>query len=56
TFAIFWTFAGVICIVVCVLALAKGGRRSATFVFTDFEPASGWPAGWAFCVGLLQAA
>ncbi|KAK2629810.1 hypothetical protein QTJ16_000630 [Diplocarpon rosae] len=56
TFAIFWTFAGVICIVVCVLALAKGGRRSAKFVFTEFEPASGWPAGWAFCVGLLQAA
>ncbi|PBP24099.1 hypothetical protein BUE80_DR005037 [Diplocarpon rosae] len=56
TFAIFWTFAGVICIVVCVLALAKGGRRSAKFVFTEFEPASGWPAGWSFCVGLLQAA
>ncbi|KAL5328399.1 hypothetical protein ACEPPN_001898 [Leptodophora sp. 'Broadleaf-Isolate-01'] len=56
TFAIFWTFAGVIAIVVCVLALAKEGRRSAKFVFTDFEPLSGWTPGWAFCVGLLQAA
>ncbi|RDW69903.1 hypothetical protein BP5796_08300 [Coleophoma crateriformis] len=56
TFAIFWTFAGVIAIVVCVLAIAKEGRRSAKYVFTDFEPSSGWPDGWSFCVGLLQAA
>ncbi|KAG4415028.1 hypothetical protein IFR04_011849 [Cadophora malorum] len=56
TFAIFWTFAGVIAIIVCVLALAKEGRRSAKFVFTEFEPLSGWTPGWAFCVGLLQAA
>ncbi|EKD18582.1 hypothetical protein MBM_03575 [Drepanopeziza brunnea f. sp. 'multigermtubi' MB_m1] len=56
TFAIFWTFVGVICIVVCVLALAKAGRRDAEFVFTEFQPQSGWPDGWAFCVGLLQAA
>ncbi|KAG9234910.1 amino acid/polyamine transporter I [Amylocarpus encephaloides] len=56
TFAIFWTFAGVIATVVCVLALAKEGRNSAKFVFTHFEPTSGWPAGWSFCVGLLQAA
>lgn len=56
TFAIFWTFAGVIAIVVSILAIAKEGRHSAKYVFTDFEPTSGWPDGWAFCVGLLQAA
>ncbi|KAG9242860.1 amino acid/polyamine transporter I [Calycina marina] len=56
TFAIFWTFAGVIAIVISVLAIAKEGRHSAKYVFTDFEPTSGWPDGWAFCVGLLQAA
>ncbi|KAF2492298.1 amino acid transporter [Lophium mytilinum] len=56
TFAIFWTFAGVISIIVCILALAKNGRHSAKYVFTKFEPQSGWPAGWSFCVGLLQAA
>ncbi|KAL3424198.1 amino acid permease [Phlyctema vagabunda] len=56
TFAIFWTFAGLIAIVVCVLAIAKNGHRSAEFVFTEFVPSSGWPAGWSFCVGLLQAA
>jgi amino acid transporter len=56
TFAIFWTFAGLIAIVVTVLAIAKEGRHSAKYVFTDFEPSSGWPDGWSFCVGLLQAA
>jgi len=56
TFAIFWTFAGVIAIVISTLVIAKNGRRSAKYVFTDFEPSSGWPDGWAFCVGLLQAA
>ncbi|KAF2714898.1 amino acid transporter [Pleomassaria siparia CBS 279.74] len=57
TFAIFWTFAGLICIVVCVLAIAKNGRHNASYVFGEFDPSnSGWPAGWSFCVGLLQAA
>ncbi|KAF2119890.1 amino acid/polyamine transporter I [Lophiotrema nucula] len=57
TFAIFWTFAGLICIVVCTLAIAKNGRHDASYVFGEFDPSnSGWPAGWSFCVGLLQAA
>jgi len=56
TFAVFWTFAGLIAILVTILAVAKEGRRSAAFAFGEFEPSSGWPAGWAFCVGLLHAA
>ncbi|KAJ5163014.1 uncharacterized protein N7500_004844 [Penicillium coprophilum] len=56
TFAIFWTLAGLLTIVICVLAIAKEGRHDAAYVFTSFEPESGWPAGWSFCVGLLQAA
>ena len=57
TFAIFWTFAGLLCIVVCVLAIAKNGRNDAAYVFGEFDPSnSGWPAGWSFCVGLLHAA
>ncbi|KAI0471709.1 amino acid/polyamine transporter I [Xylariaceae sp. FL0804] len=56
TFAIFWTFAGVIAITVCVLAIAKQGRHDAHFVFTHFEVNSGWTPGWSFMVGLLQAA
>ncbi|KAF3909658.1 hypothetical protein AA313_de0207695 [Arthrobotrys entomopaga] len=55
TFAIFWTFAGLISMVVCVLAIAKNGRHSAKFVFTDFEPQSGWTKGWSFMIGLLHA-
>ncbi|KAB8078646.1 amino acid/polyamine transporter I [Aspergillus leporis] len=56
TFAIFWTLAGVAAIIVTILAVAKNGRRSGKYVFTDFEPQSGWPDGWSFCIGLLQAA
>ncbi|KAJ5740385.1 hypothetical protein N7493_000257 [Penicillium malachiteum] len=56
TFAIFWTLAGVLAIVICVLVIAKNGRHDAEYVFTNFEPQSGWPVGWSFCVGLLQAA
>ncbi|KAK0649950.1 amino acid/polyamine transporter I [Cercophora newfieldiana] len=56
TFAVFWTFAGLIAILVTILAVAKEGRRSAKFAFGEFEPSSGWPDGWAFCVGLLHAA
>ncbi|KAI0133628.1 amino acid/polyamine transporter I [Xylariales sp. AK1849] len=56
TFAIFWTFAGVIAIMVSVLAIAKNGRRDASFVFTHFETSSGWTPGWSFMVGLLHAA
>jgi amino acid transporter len=55
TAAIFWTFAGVLAIIVTILAMAKNGRHSAEYVFTSFEPSSGWPAGWSFMVGLLHA-
>ncbi|EWY79739.1 hypothetical protein FOYG_17134 [Fusarium oxysporum NRRL 32931] len=55
TAAIFWTFAGVIAIIVCVLAIAKNGRHDAKWVFTHFEASSGWTPGWSFCVGLLHA-
>ncbi|KAL4886155.1 putative amino acid permease [Aspergillus karnatakaensis] len=56
TFAIFWTFAGLIALVVCLLTVANNGRNSPAYIFGHFEPMSGWPSGWAFCVGLLQAA
>ncbi|GMK59339.1 hypothetical protein CspeluHIS016_0703540 [Cutaneotrichosporon spelunceum] len=56
TFGIAWTFLALICICVTVLTVAKNGRRSAAFAFGDFEPSSGWPPGWAYCVGLLHAA
>ncbi|KAI0835229.1 amino acid transporter [Hypoxylon sp. FL0890] len=56
TFAIFWTFAGVIAMMCCVLAIAKEGRRDASWVFTHFEANSGWTPGWSFVVGLLFAA
>ncbi|KAG6110580.1 hypothetical protein E4U14_002757 [Claviceps sp. LM454 group G7] len=56
TAAIFWTFAAVIAIMVCVLAIAAEGRRNAEWVFTHFENNSGWPDGWSFMVGLLHAA
>ncbi|KAL5342717.1 amino acid/polyamine transporter I [Aspergillus crustosus] len=56
TFAIFWTLAGVVAIDICLLVLARNGRRSGKWVFGHFEPQTGWPDGWSFCIGLLQAA
>ncbi|CAF1204640.1 unnamed protein product [Rotaria sp. Silwood1] len=37
--------------------MARGGRRSAAYVFAEFDATrAGWPPGWAFFVGLLQSA
>lgn len=53
---IYWTAASVLIIIVTVLVMTPA-RRSAKFVFSHFDAsASGWPSGWAFFVGLLQAA
>ncbi|KAH7413278.1 amino acid/polyamine transporter I [Cadophora sp. MPI-SDFR-AT-0126] len=53
---IYWTGASVIIIIVTVLVMSDD-RRSAEFVFSHFDAsASGWPSGWAWFVGLLQAA
>ena len=55
TFAIFWTFVGILAILITVLVVAKEGRHTAAYTFGHFEPTSGWPDGWSFCVGLLHA-
>ncbi|KAM7199042.1 amino acid permease [Rhypophila sp. PSN 637] len=55
TFAIFWTFVGIFAILITVLVVAKEGRHTAAYAFGHFEPTSGWPDGWSFCVGLLHA-
>lgn len=53
---IYWTGASVLIIIVTVLIMSDE-RRSAKFVFSHFDAsASGWPSGWAWFVGLLQAA
>ena len=50
------TAASVVIIMVTLLSMADA-RRSGEFVFTHYDAsASGWPAGWSFFVGLLQAA
>lgn len=52
---IFWTAASVIIILVTLLTMADH-RRDGAWVFGHFDAsASGWPSGWAFFVGLLQA-
>lgn len=54
---IYWTAASVLVILITLLAMAKGGMRSGEYVFAHYDPSlSGWPSGWAFFVGLLQAA
>lgn len=53
---IYWTAASVVIILVTVLSMADN-KRSAEFVFAHYDASeSGWPSGWAFFVGLLQAA
>lgn len=56
TVCVYWTAASVI-IILIVVSVMTPTRNSAKFVFTHFDAsASGWPNGWAFFVGLLQAA
>lgn len=53
---IYWTASSVVIIMVTILAMAPT-KRSGEFVFAHYDSsASGWPAGWSFFVGLLQAA
>ncbi|KAG9125063.1 hypothetical protein FRC07_009113 [Ceratobasidium sp. 392] len=48
--------ASVVIIIVTLLVMADD-RRSGKFVFSHYDAsAAGWPSGWAFFVGLLQAA
>ncbi|EFX06384.1 amino acid permease [Grosmannia clavigera kw1407] len=62
-YQVFLVFLGITILSVLVSSLGNrwlpildNGRRSAKYVFTSFEPRSGWVPGWSFCVGLLQAA
>ncbi|KAL7895908.1 putative GABA permease [Trichoderma sp. SZMC 28014] len=53
---IYWTAASVIIIMVTLLTMADH-RHSGKYVFAHYDAsASGWPTGWSFFVGLLQAA
>ncbi|CAI6328546.1 unnamed protein product [Periconia digitata] len=53
---IYWTASSVVIILVTLLSMADT-KRNAKFVFTHYDASqSGWPSGWAFFVGLLQAA
>ncbi|KAI9801889.1 MAG: hypothetical protein M1833_002203 [Piccolia ochrophora] len=53
---IYWTSASVLIILITLLTMADT-RNSGAYVFGHFDAsASGWPPGWAFFVGLLQAA
>ncbi|KAJ4289544.1 hypothetical protein N0V90_010873 [Kalmusia sp. IMI 367209] len=53
---IYWTAASVVIILITLLSMADQ-KRSGEFVFGHYDAsASGWPSGWAFFVGLLQAA
>ena len=57
TICVIWTGASVLIIMITVLVMGKNGRRSAEYVFSEFDASrAGWPSGWAFFVGLLQSA
>ncbi|KAF3921038.1 hypothetical protein AA313_de0202023 [Arthrobotrys entomopaga] len=51
-----WTAASVLIFLIVLLVTAKH-RNTASYVFAHYDPtASGYPSGWSFFVGLLQAA
>lgn len=53
---IYWTASSVVIILIVLLSMADT-KRNAKFVFGHYDASSsGWPSGWAFFVGLLQAA
>ncbi|KAF2660246.1 amino acid permease-like protein [Lophiostoma macrostomum CBS 122681] len=53
---IYWTASSVVIILITLLSMADT-KRSGKFVFAHYDASqSGWPSGWAFFVGLLQAA
>ena len=53
---IYWTAASVLIILITLLSMADT-KRSGAYVFGHYDASSsGWPAGWAFFVGLLQPA
>ncbi|KAG8855588.1 hypothetical protein FRB96_006782 [Tulasnella sp. 330] len=58
TICIWWTCASVIIILIALLSKStKAEKRSGKYVFSHYDATpSGWPSGWAFFVGLLQAA
>ena len=54
---IYWTSVSVLIILVTVLIMAKSGRRSVRYVFSEYDASrAGWNVEWAFFVGLLQSA
>lgn len=56
TVCVWWTGASVL-IILIVLSVMTPTRHSAGYVLGHYDAsASGWPSGWAFFVGLLQAA
>lgn len=51
---IYWTSVSVLVILIVLLVMCKN-RHNAAFVFGHYDPSpGGWPAGWAFFIGLLQ--
>jgi amino acid permease (GABA permease) len=54
--AMYWIAGTVIIILIVVLAMSDH-KNTGSYVFGHYDAsASGWPSGWAFFVGLLQAA
>ncbi|GAA99595.1 uncharacterized protein L969DRAFT_16897 [Mixia osmundae IAM 14324] len=54
--ALIWSVSGMFVIMIVVLSTAAGNFQSGSFVFTNFYNATGWPDGFAWQLGLLQAA
>ncbi|RSH84156.1 uncharacterized protein EHS24_005660 [Apiotrichum porosum] len=54
-FGAFWSIAGIVTIIVTLLACSSGRYQSAKDVFGTLTNLTGWPDGMAFILGLLQS-
>jgi len=53
--AFWWALGGALVVIITILSTARGHYQPASFVFATFQNETGWPAGVAFILGLLQS-
>jgi len=53
--AFYWSLAGIVVVIITVLAVSSPNYESAEFVFTRWVNETGWPDGVCFILGLLQS-
>lgn len=53
--ALMWSIGGAVVVMITILSTAAPDYQPASFTFGNFTNETGWPAGFAFILGLLQS-